>query len=217
MFTLRQTQVSISNNTNRNSLVLPRQIIVLIWDSYCTLSTAPSCQWAIFSYQIILSEKNHHPPLHGKFQCSFFTLSEHISSLLIWLLFIIRISEFNTFWLSSRCARGWQNMVSISIECFLRRGPKQVSCWVSTARACSFLRSLMETEPRCWGSPGGRQKRFPSRYVPASLWSEINLANITLASYLLKLIQVGPHVHVKRLTCHLLEKEDLPSEHVRRD
>lgn len=34
------------------------------------------------------------------------------------------------------------------------------------------------------------------------------------ASYLL---QVGPHVHVKCLTCHHEEKEDLPSEHVGRD
>lgn len=68
-------------------------------------------------------------------------------------------------------------MVSISIACFLRKGPKPASCWVSTARACSSLRSLMETGPRCWGSPGGIQKRFPLTYVPVWLLRETNVAN----------------------------------------
>lgn len=75
-------------------------------------------------------------------------------------------------WLSYRCPRGWRSMESISIGCFLRRGPRLASCSVSTPRGFSSLRSSMEIGLRCLGSPGGRQRKFPLQCVFSLYWQK---------------------------------------------
>lgn len=56
-------------------------------------------------------------------------------------------------------------MESISTESFQRRGLRQASCWASTPKACSFLKSLMEIVPPFLSSPGGKPRRSPLQYA----------------------------------------------------